>query len=78
MTRHTHSQRRLMWSLLTVISDKARLQGFQFSKDEWKRLLTAYLYGKERLTRHMSISDMNDFILFLEAFAVHNDITLKE
>ena len=66
-----------MWSLLTVISDKARLQGFQFSKDEWKRLLTAYLYGKERLTRHMSISDMNDFILFLEAFAVHNDIELK-
>ena len=78
MNRHTNSQRKLMWSLLTVISDKARLQGFQFNKDEWKRLLTAYLYGKERLTRHMSVSDMNDFILFLEAFAVHNDITLKE
>ena len=65
-----------MWSLLTVISDKARLQGFQFSKDEWKRLLTAHLYGKERLTRTMSISEMNDFLLFLESFCVDNDISL--
>lgn len=67
-----------MWSLLTVISDNATLKGFQFSKDDWKRLLTAHMYGKERLTRHMSISEMNDFILFLEAFAVDNNINLEE
>lgn len=67
-----------MWGLLSDISSGATFKGYTLSKDEWKRLLTAHLYGKERLTRHMSVSDMNDFILFLEAFAVHNDINLQE
>jgi hypothetical protein len=67
-----------MWGLLSDISDGATFKGYTLSKDEWKRLLTAHLYGKERLTRTMSISEMNDFILFLEAFAVHNDINLQE
>lgn len=67
-----------MWALLSDISNKVTFKGYTLSKDDWKRLLTAYMYGKERLTRTMSISEMNDFILFLEAFAIHNDINLKD
>ena len=66
----------MMWGLLSDISNGATFKGYTLSKDEWKRLLTAHLYGKERLTRTMSISEMNDFLLFLESFAIDNDVSL--
>ena len=78
MRNHSPLQRKRMWALLSNIAEKATFQGYKLDKDEWKRLLTAHLYGKERLTRHMTVSEMNDFHNYLEVFCIDNDITIKE
>jgi hypothetical protein len=79
LPRHTNLQRRRMWSLLTLVSDKATFAGYRLSKEEWKSIFTAHLYGNRDLpTRHFDVGQMIDFQLYIEAFCADNNINLEE
>ncbi len=79
MTRHSNLQRKRMWALLSMVSDKARFKGYQLSKDEWKDIFCTHLYGKRGMsTREFEVGQMADFQNYIEAFCIDNNINLKE
>lgn len=68
-----------MWALLSLVSDKATFKGYRLSKDEWKQIFTAHLYGNKDLpTRTFDVGQMVDFQNYIEAFCIDNNIRIKD
>jgi hypothetical protein len=68
-----------MWVLLSLVSEKATFKGYRLSKEEWKSIFCAHLYGNRDLpTRTFDISQMVDFQQYIEAFCIDNNIRIKD
>ena len=86
----TRSQRqnRLMWDLLTDISEQVEWYGQHYSPEDWKDMLSAGLHREQRLvpgingglvalgarTSKMTVKEMNELIEFVRYFGAEKGV----
>lgn len=88
--KRSNAQNRMMWSVLSDISKQVKWDNETLTKEEWKDLITANLYGQKarrgiegglvftgKSTKTLSKKDFANVVTSAEQFGAENNVTFS-